>query len=204
MKRGDLYWGLAFAPMLLVFLIPTTRDVIISLAEAHPYLMGFVKFAILATMGDFLGSRVATGDYVVAKGLPFHVLVWGIIGVMVTLVFPTYMGGASAAQASGLLPFAGVALGQAFFGSMIMNLTFAPVMNTFHRVSDTYINLKFDKTYTEKITFSMLIESINWPRFVIFNWLKYSCHRSRILFDFFRRYSILRCQKKIEPIQLTH
>jgi len=102
--------------IVLLFLIPDSRSVIIALTESSPYISGFVKFAILATMGDLMGNRIVTGTYVVTADVFWRMIVWGVIGCMVTLVFPVYMGGASVAQDGGLLPFAGVKPMQAFFG----------------------------------------------------------------------------------------
>lgn len=80
------------------------------------YAGGFIKFAILASMGDMLGIRVIKGEWIAPKGLMYKALVWGIIDWrMVTLVFTVFMGGAAAAQASGKLPFNGSILAQAFF-----------------------------------------------------------------------------------------
>ena len=61
MKKGDIVWGFLLAGMLSLFLIPFNRDPILSASEAHPYIGGFIKFAILATMGDILGKRIASG-----------------------------------------------------------------------------------------------------------------------------------------------
>lgn len=93
MKKGDIVWGLLLASLLLLFVIPTTRDSILAASGAHPYLGGFIQFAILATMGDLFGKRIASGDYQFSSQVFLRAIVWGIIGCMVTLVFPVYMGG---------------------------------------------------------------------------------------------------------------
>lgn len=92
MKKGDIVWGLLLASLLLLFVIPTTRDSILTASGAHPYLGGFIQFAILATMGDLFGKRIASGDYQFSFQVFLRAIVWGIIGCMVTLVFPVYMG----------------------------------------------------------------------------------------------------------------
>lgn len=169
MKKGDLIWGVIFVGVLSLFIIPITQNLILDLSDNHPYISGFLKFALLATLGDLLGSRIATGDYIFASLFYMRVLVWGVIGLMVTLVFPTYMGGAAFSQEIGVLPFQGVNYAQAFFGSAIMNLTFAPVMNTFHRLCDLYLN---KKGANKKTSLKALIDEIDWPQFIIFNWIK--------------------------------
>lgn len=169
MKKGDIVWSFLLAGLLALFLIPFTRDPILSASEAHPYIGGFIKFAILATMGDILGKRIASGLYQLSTQVLLRSIVWGIIGCMVTLVFPVFMGGAGAAQSGGLLPFAGVSFVQALCGSSIMNLTFAPAMNTFHRVMDMWIEAAAAK---EPVTLKKILEKIDWVSFVTFNWLK--------------------------------
>lgn len=171
MRKGDLVWALLLFGLVMLFVIPIPRDAILESSAAHPYIGGFVKFAILATMGDVLGKRIVSGDYQLSSKIFWRAIVWGIIGCMVTLVFQVFMGGAGIAQAEGLLPFYEVTVAQAIFGSAIMNLTFAPAMNTFHRIMDLWIEAAYKKD-NEKITLNKLVRKIDWPMFVSFNWLK--------------------------------
>ena len=143
-EKGDFVWIAALLVWVLILVVPSSRALFISVTDAHPYAGGFIKFAILASMGDMLGIRVIKGEWTAPKGLMYKALVWGIIGLMVTLVFTVFMGGAAAAQASGKLPFNGSILAQAFFGSSIMNVTFGPMMMVFHRFTDMYIDSKCD------------------------------------------------------------
>ncbi|MDT2735576.1 hypothetical protein P7H00_00325 [Enterococcus pseudoavium] len=169
MKKGDILWVLALLCLVGLFVIPATRELILAASGAHPYLGGFVQFAILATLGDLFGKRIVTGEYSFSTQVWLRALVWGMIGCMVTLVFPIFMGGAGLAQAGNLLPFAGVSLVQAFCGSSIMNLTFAPAMNTFHRIMELWIETSAAK---EPVSLKGLIGKIDWTAFVTFNWLK--------------------------------
>lgn len=171
MKKGDFLWGLALLIWIVVLVVPDTRAAFISATDTHPYIGGFIKFAILATMGDLLGARVLKGEWIIPKGLFYRVIIWGIIGLMVTLVFTVYMGGTAAAQASGRLPFKGSNLAQAFFGSTIMNLTFGPMMMAFHRFTDMYIDAVYEKGRS-KVTISQLVEKNDWHSLVQFSWLK--------------------------------
>lgn len=169
MKKGDILWSTLLLFLVLLFLLPLTREPILQASGAQPYLAGFIKFALLASMGDVLGKRIVTGVYEFSTATIYRGLVWGIIGLMVTLVFPVFMGGASVAQSEQLLPWSEISVAQAFFGSSIMNLTFAPVMNTFHRILDLLIDAR---QAGELPTFKELISRIDWPTFVTFNWLK--------------------------------
>ena len=84
-------------------------------------------------MGDLLGTRLSKGNYIIPNGMIYRAVIWGIIGMMVSVMFTVFMQGASAAQKVGLLPFENVVLAQAFFGSTLMNVTFGPMMMVFHR-----------------------------------------------------------------------
>ncbi|MFL0247354.1 hypothetical protein [Candidatus Clostridium stratigraminis] len=171
MKRGDFLWGAALLIWILILVVPATRTAFIAVTDAHPYAGGFFKFAILASMGDLLGIRVLRGDWLIPKGLLYKGIVWGIIGVMVTLVFTVFMGGAAAAMAAGRLPFKGSSIAQAFFGSAIMNVTFGPMMMAFHRFTDMFIDTKYEKK-GGKVTLKELIEKNDWNSLVEFSWLK--------------------------------
>lgn len=171
MKKGDLYWFLALMIWVVILAVPASRTVFMAVTEAHPYLGGFVKFAILASMGDLLGARVLSGQWKKPNGFLYRALIWGIIGLMVTLVFTVFMGGVAAAQASGRLPFEGVVLAQAFFGSTIMNLTFGPMMMAFHRFTDLFIDLKYEKK-GGKVTLTELVKRNDWESLVTFSWAK--------------------------------
>lgn len=171
MKKGDIIWSFFLLLWIMILVIPVSREAFMTATSAHPYLGGFIKFAILATMGDLLGIRIVKGDYVLPKGIFYRAVIWGIIGLMVTLVFSVFMGGAAAAQSEGKLPFEGSALAQAFFGSTIMNLTFGPMMMVFHRFTDMYVDFKYQKG-NDKVTISRLVDKNDWHSLVEFSWIK--------------------------------
>ncbi len=171
MKRGDFLWGLALLAWIIILMVPASRTAFVAITDAHPYAGGFVKFAILASMGDLLGARVLKGYWAKPKGLHYRAVIWGIIGMMVTLVFTIFMSGAAAAQAAGRLPFAGSAVAAAFFGSTIMNLTFGPMMMAFHRFTDMYIDTLYEG-HNERTTISKLVDRNDWHSLVEFSWLK--------------------------------
>ena len=171
MKKGSILWGVALLAWILVLAVPASRTAFMAATEAHPYVMGFIKFAILATMGDLLGIRVLKGEWKLPEGVFYKSIIWGIIGMMTTLLFTVYMGGTAAAQAAGRLPFKESALALAFFTSAIMNLTFGPMMMAFHRFTDMYIDSRYEKN-KDRITVSNLIDRNDWHSLVEFSWLK--------------------------------
>jgi len=171
MKKGDLLWGAALLLWILILVIPASRVMFIRFTDTYPYQGGFAKFAILASMGDLLGIRILKGEWTIPKGLFYKAAVWGIIGIMVTLMFTIYMGGTAAAQVSGKLPFKDSAIAQAFFGSAVMNVTFGPMMMVFHRFTDMYIDTRYEKK-GGSVSLKELIDKNDWNSLVEFTWLK--------------------------------
>ena len=170
-RKGDFLWGAVLLLWILILAIPATRSAFIETTDAHPYIGGFFKFFILATMGDLLGVRILKGEWIIPKGVIFKAMVWGILGMMITLVFTVFTGGAAVAQTTGKLPFAGSKLAQAFFGSIIMNLTFGPMMYIYHKFGDLFIDLKYEKK-GGRVTVKDLVDRVDWYTIVSFSWLK--------------------------------
>lgn len=171
MKKGDLIWAGMLFFWISILVIPTSREHFIEITELHPYMAGFVKYSILATMGDLLAMRIVNKQWTVPKSIFAKSVIWGIIGIMVTLVFVVYMEGTVAAQKAGRLPFQGVIFARALFGSAIMNVTFGPIMMTFHRFTDMFIDLK-NEDKKRKVTLSDLVEKNDWHSLVEFAWMK--------------------------------
>ena len=122
----------------------------------------FFKFGILATMGECIGLRIGSGVYNrKGFGLLPRVIVWGFLGIGIKMAFVVfaagtpvlvehYFGVADAIKSidkkvsPDYLAAASNGLGMAriftaFCISVIMNLTFAPVFMTFHKITDTHI-----------------------------------------------------------------
>lgn len=172
--KGDILWGFVLLIWILVLVIPSARTIFITVTEAHPYLGGFVKFFILASMGDMLGVRILRGKWVMPQAVFFKAIVWGILGIMITLVFTVFMSGAAGAQAVGKLPFAGSVFAHALFGSVIMNMTFGPMMYIYHKFGDMYVDMFCEKKkgIIEKITLKAMVDRVDWYGIVSFSWLK--------------------------------
>lgn len=170
MKKGDFVWGAILAAICALLLTPGTEKVFIAMTMAHPYIMAFIKFAILATMGDLLAIRIVTGDWSFPSGLVARAGIWGFLGVVIALIFTIFPGGVIAAQGKGMLPFNGNAFAFAFFTSTITNIVFAPTMMAFHRYTDTMIDLKSETGSNPSI--KEITERIDWYGFVSFVILK--------------------------------
>lgn len=129
--------------------------------------MGFLKFAILATM------RI-TGDPLIIRTMEKdcrHVSesnCLGIVGMLVVLMFEIYLNGVAEAVKKQLLYVGDGAVKPvltAFFISAIMNLTFRPVFMAAHRMTDLYIDRKSRGGSADWTT---IVENIDWQGFVKF------------------------------------
>lgn len=145
----------------LVF--PASREAFVALTHNHYYPMSFLKFALLATMGELLATRILNRRWQCPKGLVAKAGVWGVLGMAVALVFSVFNGGAKAAMLAGLLPGCGLFM-TAFYTSALMNATFGPVLMATHRITDTYIDRKVDGLSPG--TFIGAIEAVDWVSFI--------------------------------------
>lgn len=156
-----------FVTGLLIFIV--TRDFFLTFAGNVPLLAGFVKFFVLASIGDFIGLRIKNGEW----GKPDYILIkafiWGFIGVVIVLMFGIFPSGVEHLQSEKILPFEGSALAFALFTSILMNFTFAPTMMAFHRITDTYLNLKVTN---KNVNFKDAVDEIKWNQFFSFIVLK--------------------------------
>jgi hypothetical protein len=168
MKRGDILWGVAFLGVSAVFLLPASHDWFVAATGAYPYWMGFAKFAAMASMGELLAVRIVTGGWEWNAGFPIKAVVWGLIGILVVLMFAVFTNGVAGAVKNGLLPavdgFPGTLL-NAFLVSAIMNLTFGPAFMAAHRILDTYIDLRVEGSSP---SIPQVIGRIDWPGFYTF------------------------------------
>lgn len=168
MKRGGVLWTIAFAAVCCFLVTPVTHHALISATRAHPLVMGFVKFAILASLGELLGVRMRTAEWKIPVGMPWRVLVWGILGGLIALMFHVFNAGAQAAMTAGLLPGKGTALetiATAFWISTVMNTTFGPAMMAAHRICEAYIELCGGRLLRGGVRFVDVVAHIDWHGF---------------------------------------
>ena len=143
--------------------------------QAHPMCMAFMKFAILATFGEMLGMRVKTGRYWCnGFGLVPRMVVWGLLGMWIAAAMsifrigvPAFLDGFNTfhgIQAAMGGEFSGMKLLGAFFISLMMNTSFAPVFMTMHKITDTHIarhNGKF-ASLLHLIPMGEIISGLKW------------------------------------------
>ena len=150
MKKSDFYFALFLLALILPFALSAEAfSAYEQFNRAHGMIMSFVKFALLATLGEMLGLRIKTGLYYFSGfGILPRALVWGFLGLSIKAAFTIFSGGTPVfLEYLGMNGAGDIIKGDftpakvlvAFCISTAMNLTFAPIMMTFHKVTDTHI-----------------------------------------------------------------
>jgi len=175
MKSKDLLMiALLVVIFLPFFLSAELFQFYLKFNKEHGLFMAMLKFGILATIGEMIGMRIKTGEYY-AKGfgiLP-RAIVWAFLGVTIALAFKVFSFGVpKCLEAFGIenavdsmaAPFTYMKLFTAFCISAGMNLVYAPVMMTFHKITDTHIAQNKGKVSClwQPISFSKILTHINW------------------------------------------
>ena len=169
MKRHDfLFVLLVLALFVPFFLSQSLYDSYCKFNLEHGLVMSFLKFAILATLGESLGLRIRKGIYdYKGFGLLPRAIVWGFLGITIKVSFLLFQPGAV-----NLLGYLGAAVGdsfglkllQAFTASYLMNLIFAPVMMSLHKITDTHI-LETGGTVKglfSKTDVAIILQKVDW------------------------------------------
>jgi hypothetical protein len=144
----------------------------------------FLKFGILSTLGEAIGLRIKTGSYY-QKGFGYfpRFIVWGFLGIGIKMAFVIFAAGTPVllqnylgikeavasmkydsiidAKSNGLT-FTRIVT--AFGISTFMNLIFAPVFMTLHKITDTHIinNGGTLKGFFTPIPFKTIFPKLNW------------------------------------------
>jgi hypothetical protein len=142
--------------------------------KEHGMVMSFLKFAILATLGEVIALRIRIGNYSEPGfGLVPRMIVWGFLGLAINLAFLIFSTGAPSFLAYlGIINapeamkggFSSLKLLDAFTISTTMNLIFAPVMMTIHKITDTHI-IKTGGSlsgFFSPIPVAQIFKNMNW------------------------------------------
>lgn len=178
MKRQDLYFAIVMLAIFVPFFVsPELYAWYETFNADHAMIMAFLKFGILATLGEMLGCRISTGNYTTPTfgALP-RMVVWGLLGMAISMAmtvfsagipaFITEMGGEELVEAFKADGFSWGKLIVAFSISVMMNTFFAPVFMTFHKITDTHIaeNGGSIKALFRPIAMRRHMMELNWDR----------------------------------------
>lgn len=171
MKKGDFIWSGILLGVLAFVLYPETRIIFLDFTAAHKYLSSFIKFALLASMGELLAIRLKINKWQIPKGFLYKVILWGSFGMLIGLLMKIFAEGVLGAQKSGYLPFEGSKIMFAFFTSLLNNIFFGSVFMAIHKCTDTYIELRVVKKIKIN-SLNQVIKEVDWDTFVNFVLLK--------------------------------
>lgn len=175
MKKSDILFALVvvilFSPF---FVFEQVYAWYISFNDSHGMVMSFLKFALLATMGEMLGLRISTGSYYFKGfGVLPRAIVWGFFGMVINMAiiifstgvpaFAAYLGMDNAREVFAG-PMSWGKLGLAFAVSVTMNILFGTVFMTFHKITDTHI-LQYGGSLRALVTpiqIGKIIKNLNW------------------------------------------
>lgn len=140
----------------------------------HGLEMSFIKFAILATLGEVIGIRIKTGSYFhKGFGLIPRALVWGFLGMSIYMAFAIFASGTPILlEKLGFVDASGIIHGElswkkllvSFSIATLLNLFYAPVMMTFHKITDIHI-METGGSLTglfKRMDFAGIFRKINW------------------------------------------
>ena len=175
MKKQDIFFIIGIIIFFLpFFLITEVYEFYKEFNKENGLIMSFIKFAFLATLGEVIGLRIKTGQYF-KKGFGIipRAIIWGFIGISIkvafiifvagTPIFLEYVGLENATEAiKG--DFTWKKLLTSFSISFALNVVYAPIMMTFHKITDTHIvnNGGTLKVLITPIKFRKIFENLNW------------------------------------------
>lgn len=175
MKKSDIIF-IAIVAVLLVpfFVCDTVFEVYKNANATHPYIMAFIKFMLLSSIGEMLGLRIKEGVYTYkGYGMLPRAIVWGLFGVLIAIAMGVFKTGIpvvleSMGVENMVIAMKGTLSWQKVLGacciSTAMNTFFAPMFMTVHKVTDTHILAHGGKlkALLTPIEFGKILSEINW------------------------------------------
>ena len=176
MKKNDfLVILIVFAVLSPFLLFKSVYETYNHLNSSHGIVMSFLKFAILATFGESIALRIKSGVYNEnGFGLFPRAIVWGFLGITIKMamvifasgvpVFLKYLGFQNPEIHPGDIGIQSIFV--AFTISSTMNLIYAPVMMTVHKITDIHIltNGGTIKGLLRPIPIGLIFKQIDWDR----------------------------------------
>lgn len=173
--KKDLFFTLGVVAFFLPFVVfKAVFEAYYQFNLEHGLLMSFVKFFLLATLGEVIGLRIKTGRYhQKGFGILPRALVWGFLGMTIHMAFavfaagtPVFLEKAGFNNATSIL-HSGLSwrkVAVSFSISTALNLFYAPVLMTFHKITDLHILENGGRVsgLFRPIPFARIFKEINW------------------------------------------
>ena len=173
--RKDLFFLLGVLAFFLPFFVFSKLfEAYYKFNLEHGLLMSFIKFFFLATLGEIIGLRIKTGRYYYKGfGLIPRALVWGFLGITIYMAFAIFASGTPVLlekigfQDAEYILHSDLNWKKVFVSFSIataLNLFYAPVMMTFHKITDVHIleNGGTLRGFFKPIHFARIFKEINW------------------------------------------
>lgn len=154
--------------------VPGMMETFIAFTTGMPYISSFVKFAVLATFGECIGLRIVTGAYNrPGFGVLPRAFVWGVLGMGIKAAFTIFATGAPNILGELGLPFSAQTLRDGSFGgkfivaftiSSTINIIFAPLFMTLHKLTDKHIEETGGSLarFFSPIPMGRMLREVNW------------------------------------------
>lgn len=153
-----------------VIILPGSREIFKSLSSEHMYIMGFIKFALLATVGECIATRLTLKRWILPQKIFERAFIWGIIGAILALILKIYSMGIVYTMENNILPGGSSVFLKALYTSFIMNYSFGIVMMGFHKMTDKNIEIKSRGEKASSV--SEISRQIDWTSFINFTVMK--------------------------------
>jgi hypothetical protein len=149
MKKSDLLVIVILVIIFLPFILFKPAFEWFSwMSKEHGFFMSFIKFAVLSTLGEAIGFRIRRGYYPsLSFGYLPKAIIWGILGWTIFLAFKVFATGTPAfldyfglkSSFSMAGPRTSLKIFTAFCISLFMNIFYAPILMTTHKITDLHI-----------------------------------------------------------------
>ena len=164
-----VYVILTLTTFITILAVPILNEGFKKLSSQSPYIMGFVKFSLLATAGELIAYAISHKEFGLPVKVVWRFIIWGFIGIWITFMMKVYSSAVSSLMANGMLLGGDNRFLSALYTSIIMNTTFGPTFMAVHKITDKMLEL-FDKK--EKVTLTNVVNGIDWSSFWGFTILK--------------------------------
>jgi hypothetical protein len=174
-RKQDIIFFLIVLLIFLPFLFSKELlEIYRQVNHAHGIITSFIKFSILASLGELIGLRIKTGKYY-KKGFGIipRMIVWGFLGISIKMAFVIFASGTPVLMeymglqnASEIIhdSFSYNKVLVSFSISVALNIIFAPIMMTFHKITDIHIinNGGTLSGFLKPIRFREILVNLNW------------------------------------------
>lgn len=180
MKKQDFVFIICVILFVSVFVfVEPIKEWFLSWSAAkdwRAFVLAFLKFGILATIGECIGLRITQGVYnKKGFGILPRAFVWGVLGVCISIAMGIFASGTFGFLNQCGLHIDPVTLAYEGFGtrllyafsvSVLMNTFFAPVFMTIHKITDTHITHTGGtlKGFFTPIPAKQIISEMDWQR----------------------------------------